>query len=94
MVIRVEDTGIGIEPHHMAEALAPFGQIGHPFVRRAGGTGLGLPLSKQLVELMGGKLLIDSRPGIGTSVEIVLPLGVPDPVSPVDGKQQVAAHSG
>ena len=94
MVIRVEDTGIGIEPHHMAEAMAPFGQIGHPFVRKAGGTGLGLPLSKQLVELMGGKLLIDSKPGIGTSVEIILPLGIPDQDSSTDGKQQAVAHTG
>lgn len=74
MLICVNDTGVGIDPRNMAQALAPFGQIGHPFIRRAGGTGLGLPLSKQLVELMGGELLIDSKPGIGTSVSIRLPL--------------------
>lgn len=74
LLVYVNDTGIGIDPRHMAQALAPFGQIGHPFVRQAGGTGLGLPLSKQLVELMGGELLIDSKPGVGTSVRISLPL--------------------
>lgn len=93
LLISVNDTGIGIDPQHMAQALAPFGQIGHPFVTRAGGTGLGLPLSKQLVELMRGELLIDSTPGVGTSVQIRLPLAVP-PRTGVSAREPVRAHSG
>lgn len=74
VVFRVTDTGVGIRREDLAKAMAPFGQIGHPFNRRTGGTGLGLPLSKQLVELMGGRLDIDSLPGKGTTVSIALPL--------------------
>lgn len=82
LILSVRDTGVGIEPQNIAVALAPFGQIGHPFVRRAGGTGLGLPLSKQLIELMGGKLQIESKPGVGTTVHILLPLDSTQPPRP------------
>jgi len=54
-------------------ALQPFGQAKPATTRNYGGTGLGLPITKGLVEAHGGTLTIDSRAGDGTSVRIVLP---------------------
>ncbi len=72
-MIVVEDTGVGIAPENIAKALEPFGQIVNPMVSRQLGTGLGLPISKQLVELHGGALELASTLGVGTTVTIRLP---------------------
>lgn len=69
----VADTGIGMQPADVAVALRPFGQVRDSFVRGEGGTGLGLPLSQQLLELHGGRLAIDSEPNEGTVVSALLP---------------------
>ena len=58
-------------------ALAPFGQIESSQARRHEGTGLGLPLAKRLVEMMGGVLRLDSELGKGTRIRFSLPLAVP-----------------
>jgi signal transduction histidine kinase len=71
--IHVSDTGIGISPADLNRVLTPFGQIESALSRRFEGTGLGLPLSKAIVELHGGRLEIDSTVGIGTTVTIHLP---------------------
>ncbi|HLG86514.1 MAG TPA: ATP-binding protein [Alphaproteobacteria bacterium] len=73
-VIAVEDTGIGMRREDIAVALEPFRQIDGVLSRRFDGTGLGLPLAKALVELHGGRLDIDSTPGEGTTVRILMPL--------------------
>ncbi|WP_296718051.1 ATP-binding protein [Tistrella sp.] len=73
MDITVTDTGIGIAPEDLPKVLTPFGQIESALSRRFEGTGLGLPLSKAIVELHGGRLLLDSRPGQGTTVTVHLP---------------------
>jgi signal transduction histidine kinase len=72
-VIEVADTGVGIAPDDMDRILEPFGQVRAAASRSQPGTGLGLPLSKRLVELMAGTLEIDSRPGAGTTVRLRLP---------------------
>jgi two-component system cell cycle sensor histidine kinase PleC len=72
-VLTVRDTGIGMSPEQIPVALEPFRQIASPFARQKEGTGLGLALVKSLVECHAGKLEIDSAPGRGTSVRIVLP---------------------
>jgi signal transduction histidine kinase/HAMP domain-containing protein len=77
--IRVTDTGIGIAAADIPTALAPFGQIDSSLSRRYEGTGLGLPLTKVLVELHGGKLDIISEPGIGTTVLVALPRAASKP---------------
>jgi signal transduction histidine kinase len=77
LVIAVSDTGIGIAPEDMEKVLRPFGQVESSLARRFAGTGLGLPLSKGLVELHGGTLAIASAPGSGTTVRVRLP---PQPV--------------
>ena len=69
----VGDSGPGMQPEEIEVALRPFGQIRESFVRGEGGTGLGLPLSQQLLELHGGRLEIDSHPGEGTRACALLP---------------------
>jgi PAS domain S-box-containing protein len=73
MSIKVEDTGIGIAPEDIPVALAPFGQIESALSRKNQGTGLGLPLTKALVELHGGVLDLQSKLGVGTVVTILFP---------------------
>jgi signal transduction histidine kinase/HAMP domain-containing protein len=72
-VIRVTDNGIGMAPEEIPIALAAFGQIDSRLARRYEGTGLGLPLSKAIIELHGGTVTIDSAPGKGTCVTVTLP---------------------
>lgn len=73
LVLTVRDTGIGMEPDAIPRALEPFRQIEQDLSRRYDGSGLGLPLAKQLVELHGGELAIMSEPGKGTTVSVSLP---------------------
>jgi len=71
--LRVSDTGLGIAAENIPLALKPFGQIELILSRKHGGVGLGLPLSKRLIELHGGMLDIASVPGEGTSVSVYFP---------------------
>lgn len=64
----VADTGIGIAAKDISKAMSPFGQIDSSVSRRYEGTGLGLPLTKKLTELMGGKFEIKSEVGLGTTI--------------------------
>ena len=73
VVITVVDTGIGIALDDLDKALEPFGQIDNRLARAYEGTGLGLPLSKQLMEVHGGSLRLDSEPGVGTTVTLTFP---------------------
>ena len=73
MLFAVSDTGVGMTPDDIVVALQPFGQVDAGLTRRHEGTGLGLPLTKRLVELHGGRLEIDSTPGAGTTVSVWLP---------------------
>jgi signal transduction histidine kinase len=72
-VLEIEDQGIGMSEEEQERALQPFGQAKPVTTRNYGGTGLGLPITKGLVEAHGGTLTIDSRAGHGTLVRIVLP---------------------
>jgi PAS domain S-box-containing protein len=71
--IDVEDQGIGMSPDEIPLALTPFRQINSGLQRKYEGTGLGLPIAKQLADLHGGDLVIESTRGRGTTVSIVLP---------------------
>ena len=72
--IYVQDFGIGISPDDIATALAPFGQVESKLSRTYEGTGLGLPLSKSLVEAHGGCLTIESERDVGTTVTATFPV--------------------
>lgn len=69
----VTDTGCGMTAGEAMQALEPFVQIDDNMTRSKGGTGLGLPISKDLIELHGGRLTIDSEKGRGTRVLVWLP---------------------
>jgi signal transduction histidine kinase len=73
LFIAVVDTGIGMAPGDIPRALERFGQIDSRLSRKYEGTGLGLPLSKHLVELHGGTLSLESALGKGTTITIRLP---------------------
>ncbi|MDX9945589.1 MAG: ATP-binding protein, partial [Azonexus sp.] len=62
----VRDTGIGIAPEHLSRIFAPFEQADSSTTRRFGGTGLGLTITRKIVELMGGRIGVDSQPGQGS----------------------------
>jgi len=75
VVFTVADRGIGMTQAELKTALEPFRQVENSLARRHAGTGLGLPLAKRLTELHGGVFEITSAKGVGTTVQVRLPLG-------------------
>jgi len=73
VLVIIEDSGIGIDPGDINKVLSPFGQVKSAAIAVEGGTGLGLPIVKSLIELHGGRLDIQSSPGVGTSVTLFFP---------------------
>jgi signal transduction histidine kinase len=71
--ITVDDTGIGMRSEDIPRALERFGQIDSTLARKYDGAGLGLPLARNLIELHGGTLRIESTVGAGTTVTVSLP---------------------
>jgi CheY-like chemotaxis protein/anti-sigma regulatory factor (Ser/Thr protein kinase) len=69
----VADTGIGIPESDLARVFDEFVQIENPLQRRVKGTGLGLPLSKRLAELVGGKIDVTSQLGVGSTFSLTVP---------------------
>jgi len=70
--LRIVDTGIGIPKEKIELAMTPFGQVDSGLARKYDGTGLGLPLTKRLIEIQGGSLELESEPGRGTTVTVRL----------------------
>jgi len=73
LVLAVEDTGIGIPPSSQEKIFEAFGQQDGQSTKKYGGTGLGLTITKRLVEMMGGEIRVESEVDVGTGFEIVLP---------------------
>jgi two-component system cell cycle sensor histidine kinase PleC len=71
--ISVSDTGIGIAPADIERATKPFEQIANAASQSQRGTGLGLSITEKIAQLHGGSMHIESAPGIGTTVSILLP---------------------
>ncbi len=70
----VKDDGIGIAKEHHVMIFDRFSQVSDPSVKNSGGTGLGLPICKSLVELMGGRIWVVSSPGEGSCFFFTVPL--------------------
>jgi signal transduction histidine kinase len=73
LAIIIKDTGIGIKPKDISRVLTPFGQVASVYSRVHQGTGLGLSLTRVLIEQHGGGLTLVSAPGRGTTVRIAFP---------------------
>jgi signal transduction histidine kinase/ActR/RegA family two-component response regulator len=71
----VRDTGIGIPPDAIEGMFESFHQLDHSSTRRHGGAGVGLALAQRLVELMGGRLWVESRVGVGSTFHFTVRLG-------------------
>ena len=70
----VRDTGIGIAPEAQARIFREFEQADERIARSYGGTGLGLSISERIVKRMGGRINLESKPGIGSTFEVTIPL--------------------
>ena len=91
---QVEDTGIGIEAASAARIFDPFTQADSSINRRYGGTGLGLAICRQLAEVMGGKIWVESAPGQGSRFIFVLPFSSVRAAVSVPERQSLAAKPG
>jgi len=78
--LTVTDSGIGIGPEQMERLFTPFEQADSSTTRRFGGSGLGLVISRYLMDLMGGSIAVRSQPGMGSTFTLRLPMLEPEPV--------------
>ena len=76
-VLRVEDTGIGIAPEQQGRIFDAFWQVEQSSIRRAGGTGLGLSVTRHLVDMLAGTVELSSTPGQGSTFTVRIPLEAP-----------------
>jgi signal transduction histidine kinase len=90
-VIHVQDTGVGIAEDELARIFEPFRQVEGSLTRSAGGTGLGLSVARNLADLLGGTLSVESRVGSGSTFTLRLPM---DGEAAADGSNVSARDGG
>ncbi len=78
LMIRVHDTGIGMAPEFVERIFRPFEQESIDTAKNYGGTGLGMAITDQLVRLMGGEIVVESRKGVGSDFSVFLHLPLAD----------------
>ena len=94
LTIEVRDTGIGMSQQEIERLHEEFRQADSSVTRRFGGTGLGMAITRTLVQRMGGEIAVQSAPGLGTTVRVTLPLPVTDAAPDVAGPAPAAADQG
>jgi two-component system, sensor histidine kinase len=92
LTLAVEDTGVGIPAASREKIFEAFGQQDGQSTKKYGGTGLGLTITRRLVEMMNGEIRVDSEPGAGSRFEIRLP-GVARGTAPVKSPAYVAPEN-
>jgi signal transduction histidine kinase len=94
LLLQVHDTGAGMSSDQLARLFQPFEQGDTSRTRRVGGTGLGLSICKRLVDLMDGRIEVDSAPGCGTRFDVWLPLQPVVPVPVAEGQPSPSRAGG
>lgn len=74
--LQVRDTGVGIRQEDLGRLFVEFQQLDAGAARRHEGTGLGLALTRRLVEMQGGSIAVESEPGKGSTFSVTLPAGI------------------
>lgn len=88
LCVKIKDTGIGMKPENLNKIFSDFTQLSSGRDRKEGGVGLGLTISRAIVEIMGGFLTIESKYGTGTQIQFTVPQKVEDatPIGNIDSR--------
>ncbi|MDI1229497.1 MAG: ATP-binding protein [bacterium] len=92
--IDVQDSGIGISPENFSLIFERFKQADSSVSRKYGGTGLGLPISLRLARLMGGDIMVESKPAEGSLFTLIIPLRLSEPAPLPDSEPDVEIEAG
>lgn len=77
IIVKIIDTGIGIDGEHISRLFQPFSQVDSSPTRKTGGSGLGLSISKNLIEMHGGRIGVNSQVGVGSEFYFTIPIPKP-----------------
>ncbi len=83
IVLSVRDTGVGLSPEEQSQLFTKFYRADNPSTKKVGGTGLGLWITRSLVEMHGGAVTVESVPGKGSTFSFTLPIHVPEIGAPL-----------
>jgi hypothetical protein len=93
--IEVADTGPGIAPEDHQRIFDPYEQVGGAVRQARPGVGLGLPITKAIIEILGGKLELESKPGRGSCFRVTLMLSEPaNALAPDAPQRRIVGHEG